>query len=127
MIEELGKVRELLASDRGVRDWETARSRLKEWEQRLSLHLTQEDQLLYPRLRASDDAMIRWIVEDFLQEVSPQTERIHHILERLNNYGSRLAPGELDQVRGVLEGLTTALANRVEMEESVIFPLLEPH
>lgn len=125
IMEGVEKIRQFLKPNQDREGWEAARTALGELGRKLRVHLLQEEELLYPRLLGSADDATRITAQDFSRDMHPLNNRIHGMVLELKEQGDRSSPGQPNPSHAIMKGLVEALARRIEMEESILFPLLD--
>ncbi len=123
MVAVVTSITPLLDATKLSEDASEARSLLTQLFGKLNSHLTAEDKVLYPRLLQSEDATIKSTAEKFMKEMGGIGEALKGYKAKWPNPQSI----EKDAATFVTEtnGIFTALASRIEKENSELYPLLD--
>lgn len=99
------------------------RRALERLEHRLTVHLLQEDMLFYPKLINHPEQRIQMIAYQVIKELGDLGETLDDFVKRWR-WEEEIAAAPQEFRRGV-EGLLSALESRLNMENNVLFPMLE--
>lgn len=102
---------------------EEAKIMLRALDQRVALHLAQEDNILYPKLVDSSNDEIRGVARRFVEETGS-------LVVSFNQYVSRWTHGRAIDGKWALFLEETAhivgsLRRRIEKEEAILFPMID--
>ncbi len=123
MVAIVTSISPLLDAAKLAEDASEVRSLLTQLFGKLNSHLTAEDKVLYPRLLQSEDAVIKSTAEKFMKEMGGIGEALKGYKAKWPNPQSI----QNDAATFITEtkGIFTALANRIEKENSDLYPLLD--
>lgn len=112
-----------LDSTKLAKDATAARSALSKLAGKLTLHLSAEDQHLYPDLMASDDSETRATAKKFVDEMGGIASAFLAYNEKWRTTSSiQSGPAEfIEETKGIYG----ALAKRIEMENTKLYPLMD--
>lgn len=117
-----GEITGLLKADLTLDDASQIRNMLSTLAGKVSIHLAMEDNGLYPRLKESKDPVIQKTTQEFIREMGD-------ILEKFKSYNDRWPiPRTIHEAPSQFITETklifSALQNRIERENIMLYPLI---
>ncbi|HJW09536.1 MAG TPA: hemerythrin domain-containing protein [Holophagaceae bacterium] len=123
LLRTVGVLKALLNADALARNPEPAYDMMMTLAGKLKVHLTMEDQRLYPRLLAHDQARIRDTARSFQSEMGNLMELYDAFLQRWVDPDSiRRAP---DRYMGEVNEFLHRLLRRIEKEDHLLYGMVD--
>lgn len=123
IIEVVNKMTDMLTSAALKENAEAVRSLLSELSGKLKVHLTMEDEVLYPALQKHEDENVRKTAQQFFDEMGGLKKAFTEYVQRWPNAESIKNNSE-DFVNETKE-IFAALASRIKREDTELYELFE--
>jgi hemerythrin-like domain-containing protein len=122
ILELAGEISSLLKADLSLEDAAEIRNMLSTLAGKVSIHLAMEDNGLYPRLKESNDPVTLKTTMEFIREMGD-------IMDKFKTYNDRWPiPHSIHEApeKFITETklIFAALQNRIERENSILYPLI---
>ena len=123
IVEIVGKISVELKADQLAENADLMRELLMALAGKLKMHLTMEDEALYPNLINHTDANIRNTAKKFVEEMGGIKEVFARYVEKWPVSGA--IENDAEEFIKETESLFAALGNRVDRENNELYPLLD--
>lgn len=123
LLELAGKLVGKLTKDEILKNPEEIINLLAQFASKLNLHLTMEDKALYPKLLTSNNSKTSQTAREYMTEMGG----IKQVVEKYISSWSLAKNISSDPQKFIEEskGIVTALKNRIDKENTVLYPLAD--